>query len=228
MIRNLFVIFDPSTSENLSFNWLRRLIVFILIPINFWLIPSRYNYLWSLIFRIINKEIRLLMVKWYKKVRIIIFLRFIIFIIINNFLGLFSYIFTRTSHLVVSLYLSLSLWLGLIIYGWRFNTNKIFIHLVPLGTPFILMFFIVLIETIRNLIRPITLSVRLSANIIAGHLLIVLLGEIGYYLTITLIFILLIQILLELLELSVRIIQSYVFVILRVLYSNEFIIYEKN
>lgn len=82
--------------------------------------------------------------------------------------------------------------------------------------------FIVLIEIIRNLIRPITLSVRLAANIIAGHLLLTLLGDQGdmgnIYITTAVI---LSQIILLILEFSVAIIQSYVFITLITLYARE-------
>lgn len=82
--------------------------------------------------------------------------------------------------------------------------------------------FIVLIETIRNIIRPGTLAVRLTANIIAGHLLITLLRGVGPKLSYYFIFFLiLIQILLLILESAVAIIQSYVIAILRTLYSRE-------
>ncbi|KAB1728998.1 ATP synthase F0 subunit 6, partial [Klebsiella pneumoniae] len=85
-------------------------------------------------------------------------------------------------------------------------------HLVPLGTPPALMPFIVLIELIRNIIRPITLSVRLAANIIAGHLLLTLLGNQGLRANLLTLFIIIIaQVLLLVLEFSVAIIQSYVF-----------------
>ncbi|WP_369011417.1 F0F1 ATP synthase subunit A [Pseudophaeobacter profundi] len=57
------------------------------------------------------------------------------------------------------------------------KTNHIFTHLLPVGTPPILIPFIVIIESIRNIIRPRSLAVRLRANIIAGHLLIRLLGN---------------------------------------------------
>jgi F-type H+-transporting ATPase subunit a len=82
--------------------------------------------------------------------------------------------------------------------------------------------FIVLIETIRNIIRPGTLAVRLSANIIAGHLLLTLLGNTGNSLsTIFLTLLIVTQLLLLILESAVAIIQSYVFTILRTLYSRE-------
>lgn len=95
-------------------------------------------------------------------------------------------------------------------------------HLVPQGTPPILIPFIVCIESIRNIIRPITLSVRLSANIIAGHLLLTLIGSTGNILSIKNIpIILIIQLILVILETAVSIIQSYVFIILTSLYSRE-------
>lgn len=102
------------------------------------------------------------------------------------------------------------------------NTQHIFIHLVPQGTPSILMAFIVCIETIRNVIRPGTLAIRLTANIIAGHLLITLLGNTGSSLIRYIVVILLFtQILLLLLECAVAVIQSYVFTVLSTLYSRE-------
>lgn len=82
--------------------------------------------------------------------------------------------------------------------------------------------FIVVIERVRRLIRPGTLAVRLMANIIAGHLILVLVRRSVIVLR-TLIFwsIILSQILLVVLEVAVAIIQAYVLVILRVLYSRE-------
>lgn len=97
-----------------------------------------------------------------------------------------------------------------------------FCHLVPQGTPGVLIPFIVLIETIRNIIRPGTLAVRLTANIIAGHLLITLLGNTGPGIISLLVSVLIItQILLLTLESAVSIIQSYVFAVLSTLYSSE-------
>jgi F-type H+-transporting ATPase subunit a len=82
--------------------------------------------------------------------------------------------------------------------------------------------FMVCIETISNIIRPGTLAVRLAANIIAGHLLLTLLGNTGNSLPHFLIILLIgAQIALLVLESAVSIIQSYVFAVLRTLYSRE-------
>jgi len=92
------------------------------------------------------------------------------------------------------------------------------------GTPRFLIPIIVIIETIRNIIRPITLSIRLAANIVAGHLLLTLLGSQGPNLIIINLILLIVGIiLLLLLEVAVACIQSYVFTILSSLYLNELI-----
>jgi len=94
--------------------------------------------------------------------------------------------------------------------------------MVPSGTPTVLMFFMVLIELVRNIIRPLTLSVRLSANIIAGHLLICLLGNfLIQFISISSSLILIVPVLLSFLELGVSIIQAYVFVLLVISYIKD-------
>lgn len=221
MITNLFSSFDPSTNL-LSLNWIRSLIIIIIIPWIYWLIPSRFRIIWIKIRIILNKEIKVLTPNKNSKGMRIFIISLFIFIIINNFIGLFPYIFTRTSHIAISLRIALPLWISFIIYGWINKTIYILAHLVPQGTPPILIPFIVCIETIRNIIRPGTLAVRLSANIIAGHLLITLLGRIGPNISPSIVnLLIIIQILLLILEIRVSIIQAYVFIILTTLYSRE-------
>lgn len=95
-------------------------------------------------------------------------------------------------------------------------------HLVPQGTPWVLLPFMVLVESIRRLIRPGTLSVRLAANIVAGHILLALIRGASRILGVGLFYsIVVLQILLILLETAVAAIQAYVFVVLRVLYLRE-------
>nr|YP_003934418.1 ATP synthase F0 subunit 6 [Hipparchia autonoe]ACV92150.1 ATP synthase F0 subunit 6 [Hipparchia autonoe]QIP53758.1 ATP synthase F0 subunit 6 [Hipparchia autonoe]UXD78900.1 ATP synthase F0 subunit 6 [Hipparchia autonoe] len=223
MMNNLFSIFDPSTNIfNLSLNWISTFIGLMFIPYSFWFMPNRYFLAWNFISSKLHNEFKTLMGTNSFHGSTFIFISLFFFILFNNLLGLFPYIFTSTSHLNLSLTLSLTLWLSFMIYGWINNTQHMFIHLIPQGTPTILMPFMVLIETISNIIRPGTLAVRLTANMIAGHLLLTLLGNSGLnmpnYLLAILIFT---QILLLTLEIAVAIIQSYVITILSTLYSSE-------
>nr|YP_009271876.1 ATP synthase F0 subunit 6 [Xylotrechus grayii]AIW58310.1 ATP synthase F0 subunit 6 [Xylotrechus grayii] len=221
MMANLFSSFDPSTNFNLSLNWMSSLIGLILIPPMFWLIPSRFNMLWNMIINTLHKEFKILLGK-NSNGSTLIFISLFSFILFNNFLGLFPYIFTSTSHMTLTLTLALPLWLSFMVYGWINNTIHMLAHLVPQGTPPVLMPFMVCIETISNIIRPGTLAVRLSANMIAGHLLMTLLGNTGSSLSIFMInFLIITQILLLILESAVSIIQSYVFAVLSTLYSSE-------
>ena len=116
------------------------------------------------------------------------------------------------------------LWLGRIILSIIYQYNNLLAHLVPVGTPRFLIPVIVIIETVRNIIRPLTLSIRLAANIVAGHLLLTLLGSQGPLLSLFNLSLLMIGLfLLLLLEVAVACIQSYVFTILSSLYLNELI-----
>nr|AML26481.1 ATP synthase F0 subunit 6 [Staphylinidae sp. BMNH 1274658] len=217
---NLFSAFDPSTNL-FSLNWLSTFMGILFIPSMFWLIPSRWNYLWVKIILILHNEFKILIGSKIKG-STLIFISLFSLILFNNFLGLFPYIFTSSSHLIFSLALALPLWLSFMFYGWINNSTHMLAHLVPQGTPPILMPFMVMIETISNIIRPGTLAVRLAANMIAGHLLLTLLGNTGNSLNLILINLLIItQLLLLILESAVAIIQSYVFAVLSTLYSSE-------
>nr|YP_010443288.1 ATP synthase F0 subunit 6 [Anomala russiventris]UTE83816.1 ATP synthase F0 subunit 6 [Anomala russiventris] len=222
MMTNLFSSFDPSTSFNLSLNWLSAFLGLLFMPPMFWLIPSRYNYLWVKTILMLHQEFKVLIGNNKIKGSTLMFISLFSMIIFNNFLGLFPYIFTSTSHLIMTLALALPLWISFMLYGWINNTTHMLAHLVPQGTPPALMAFMVVIETISNFIRPGTLAVRLAANMIAGHLLMTLLGNTGSNLSFFLLSILLItQMMLLMLESAVAIIQSYVFAVLSTLYSSE-------
>nr|YP_010249766.1 ATP synthase F0 subunit 6 [Prodiamesa olivacea]QTT60897.1 ATP synthase F0 subunit 6 [Prodiamesa olivacea] len=223
MMTNLFSVFDPSTTIfNLSLNWLSTFIGLLLIPCSYWFMPSRFNVIWSNILLTLHKEFKTLLGPSGHNGSTFIFISLFSLILFNNFLGLFPYIFTSTSHLTLTLSLALPLWLSFMIYGWINHTQHMFAHLVPQGTPSVLMPFMVCIETISNVIRPGTLAVRLTANMIAGHLLLTLLGNTGSSMSMFLVSFLIIgQIALLVLESAVAIIQSYVFAVLSTLYSSE-------
>nr|AXS66312.1 ATP synthase F0 subunit 6 [Cucujoidea sp. 10 KM-2017] len=218
MMMNLFSSFDPSTSFNLSLNWMSSLIAILIFPLMFWMIPNRMSTLINFIFNSLHKEFKVLTKMSSSS---LLFIALFYFILINNFIGLFPYIFTSSSHLTFTLSLALPLWLSFMIFGWLNNTYHMFAHLMPQGTPPILMPFMVCIESISNIIRPGTLAIRLTANMIAGHLLMTLLGNTGPFLNYLIFILIIVQMLLIILESAVAIIQSYVFTILSTLYSSE-------
>nr|AMR74977.1 ATP synthase F0 subunit 6 [Zeugodacus caudatus] len=223
MMTNLFSVFDPSSSIfNLSLNWMSTFLGLLLIPSAYWLMPSRWHIFWNSILLTLHKEFKTLLGPSGHSGSTFIFVSLFSLILFNNFMGLFPYIFTSTSHLTLTLTLALPLWLCFMLYGWINHTQHMFAHLVPQGTPAVLMPFMVCIETISNIIRPGTLAVRLAANMIAGHLLLTLLGNTGPSLSYVIVSLLLMgQIALLVLESAVAIIQSYVFAVLSTLYSSE-------
>lgn len=220
MITNLFSSFDPiSSTLNIQLNWLSIFLFIIVFFPLYWVSNSKSSILYRELTSYITKEF-IPLFKSYKN--IILFNVLFIFILINNVFGLIPYTFTRTAHIAITLSIALTIWLIFILYGWINNTNHIFAHLVPLGTPIILIPFIVLIESIRNIIRPITLSVRLAANLTAGHLLLILLGErIVNNKIIIIITVTAAQFALMTLEAAVAVIQAYVFATLSTLYASE-------
>lgn len=220
MVANLFSIFDPSTSPLFRWNWIGLSLTLILIPLPYWSIPARNTIIVLTLSNYIVGEIKANLKKSYVRTLLVFFSLFWI-VATNNLIGLYPYIFTATRHLVISLSLALPIWLLFLLYGWLNTTNHMFTHLVPLGTPMGLSFFMVFIETIRNLIRPITLSVRLTANMVAGHLLLRLLRGISEAIPTLFIPSSIVIATLLMLEYAVALIQRYVFITLLSLYLNE-------
>lgn len=219
MILNLFSIFDPCTSERLRLNWLRVTISFFFVPINYFIIPSLIIFSFLEIYKKMYYEINVFLKCRFSR---IIFSILMYYLLTYNFVGLFPYIFTLSRHLVFTLSFALPFWLAFIFYGWFNFTELIFSHILPLGTPSVLIPFIVIIERIRLIIRPLTLSVRLAANIIAGHLLLCLVGSSGVIVVlIILLMVFLVQLCLYILETGVAFIQAYVFSVLTSLYSRD-------
>nr|YP_007507233.1 ATP synthase F0 subunit 6 [Paedocypris progenetica]YP_009945192.1 ATP synthase F0 subunit 6 [Paedocypris carbunculus]AGF93777.1 ATP synthase F0 subunit 6 [Paedocypris progenetica]QOE17699.1 ATP synthase F0 subunit 6 [Paedocypris carbunculus] len=154
-----------------------------------------------------------------------LFLSLMIFLITINMLGLLPYTFTPTTQLSMNMGLAVPMWLATVIIGMRNQPTIALGHLLPEGTPVLLIPVLIIIETISLFIRPLALGVRLTANLTAGHLLIQLIA--------TAVFVLLplmpavamltavILFLLTILEVAVAMIQAYVFVLLLSLYLQE-------
>nr|WNH23693.1 ATP synthase F0 subunit 6 [Pomacanthus semicirculatus] len=148
-----------------------------------------------------------------------------LFLITLNMLGLLPYTFTPTTQLSLNLGLAVPLWLATVIIGMRNQPTAALGHLLPEGTPTLLIPVLIIIETISLFIRPFALGVRLTANLTAGHLLIqlvsmavlVLLPLMPTVAALTAVLL----IMLTLLEIAVAMIQAYVFVLLLSLYLQE-------
>nr|APP87488.1 ATP synthase F0 subunit 6 [Periphyllus acerihabitans] len=217
MMMNLFNIFDPTTMIlNLELNWISTMIIIMLMPNFMWILPNRINWIINKINFILNKEILMLYKSKNIKSPSFLFIVLFMFIFMNNFMSLFPYIFSSSSHMVFSMSLAMPFWLFFIIMSTFNNMKNMIAHLIPLNTPIYLAPLMTIIETMSMFIRPLSLSIRLTANLIAGHLLMTLLNFNSF-----LIIILIIQMFMMMFELCVAMIQSYVFSILSSLYSSE-------
>nr|UPL65407.1 ATPase subunit 6 [Dinomachus sikhimensis] len=221
MMTNLFSTFDPSTSMKMSMNWVSTMTCMMMIPMSYWVMPNRIMMMMNMMTMKLSSEFKTLMGQASKGMTLMMVSMFL-FILMNNMMGLLPYIFTSSSHMTFSLTLALPMWMALMIYGWMNHTNNMFAHLIPTGTPTALMPFMVMIETTSNIIRPSSLAVRLTANMIAGHLLMSLLGNKATSVnSFILPMIVMIQVGLMMFESAVALIQAYVFSVLSTLYSSE-------
>lgn len=221
MIIRLFSVFDPVSYFGISFNWIILLIVFLFIPLNYYIIRGGcVNFIkkFGLNVRITFKDIGS---NEYLGLRFICVGTFI-YLIFRNILGLFPFIFTGTAHPLLTLGWGFILWMSFFSIGWLKNFKIRSAHLVPEGSPIMLAPLIVLIERISHLIRPFTLSIRLAANIMAGHLIIGLLRRISSIRIFGVFSSLFLQNILLILEFGVSIIQGFVFRILLLLYALEY------
>ncbi len=150
------------------------------------------------------------------------------FVLVANLLGLFPYFFTVTSHIIVTFALALLVIGTVIVYGLMKHGFGFFKLFVPEGVPGILVPLVVLIEVISFLSRPISLSVRLFANMLAGHItlkvfagFVVSLSAAGYLGVAGAILPLAMTVAITALEVLVAFLQAYVFAVLTCMYLND-------
>nr|YP_010449204.1 ATP synthase F0 subunit 6 [Falcolipeurus marginalis]UTT72596.1 ATP synthase F0 subunit 6 [Falcolipeurus marginalis] len=220
---SLFSVFDPICSNSFfcgNFKWLGVLIVFLFFNWQFY--PSFSGFLLffsSVKYNLINEFKNLFGFK-YKSVVLISFSLFYL-IFMSSFLGMFPFYFTPSSHLMYNLCVSLPLWLGGCMYMYINSWSNFFSHFLPLGTPFILIPFLVIIELISTLIRPFSLGVRLMSNMMAGHLILTLLESNQFLSFLGFFPIMSLGSFISLFEIGVSCIQAYVFSSLMSLYWKE-------
>jgi F-type H+-transporting ATPase subunit a len=145
-----------------------------------------------------------------------------LFILFGNVLGLMPYGFAYTSHIIVNASLALFIFVAVTIIGfWRHGLHYFSLFL-PKGTPVAVAFFLVPIEIMSYFIRPVSLSLRLFANMLAGHVLLKVLA--GFIVVLGLAFgwvPFLAVFAVTLLEIMVALIQAYVFALLTCIYLND-------
>jgi len=143
------------------------------------------------------------------------------FVLFANLLGLVPYSFTVTSHIIVTFALAAVVFIGVTIIGivkHGFHFLRLF---VPQGVPLVLLVLLVPIELLSYCIRPFTLSIRLFANMLAGHTMLAIFGGFAAIVAWLAIFPLAIDVALVGLELLVAVLQAYVFAILTCLYLRD-------
>jgi F-type H+-transporting ATPase subunit a len=150
------------------------------------------------------------------------------FILVANLIGIIPFTFAVTSHLIITVALALTVFLTVFLYGLYKNGLKFFKLFVPSGIPMYILPLIVVIEVISFLSRPVSHSVRLFANILAGHItlkvfagFVASLGALGAVGIFGAALPLAMTTALTALELLVAFLQAYVFAILTCIYLND-------
>lgn len=201
------------------------LILFFTVISSYKIIPTRFQYLLE---NLVNTVLNLLL-QQINSLRVLrffpLYFSIVIIIFLLNFTSLVAYNVSLTGHIMVTLGYSFIIFFGLIIIGFL-NYRLYFLSLFyPKDVPKFLLVFLILIELLSFLIRPLSLSIRLFANMLAGHTLLgifsafanYVLNKFSIFLIIPLIFCFLIL----LLEFGVAIIQAYVFFILISIYLSD-------
>ena len=185
------------------------------------IIPNKIRLISEMLYNFITKMISDTAGKKARPFFPLIFSLFI-FILMCNMIGMLPYSFTVTSHIIVTLTFAIFIFIGVTILGFVIHGFKYLKIFVPSGVPVLLLPIITIIEIISYLSRPVSLSVRLFANMMAGHTMlkvfggfVISLGLIGGWLPLSF------SVALTGLEILVAFLQAYVFAILTCIYLND-------
>jgi F-type H+-transporting ATPase subunit a len=184
------------------------------------IIPGRFQSVAELLYEFIAGIIRETIGAEGRRYFPIIFTLFL-FILIGNMLGMVPYSFTFTSHIVVTFVLALTVFVGVTILGFVRHGFHFFSFFVPPGAPVWMWPLLIPIEVISYLSRPISLSVRLFANMLAGHMLLKVIA--GFVVAMGLLGIIPLVVVVAItgLEILIAFLQAYVFTILTCLYIKD-------
>ena len=184
-------------------------------------VPGKFQLISEMLYNFISKMISDTAGKKAKPYFSFIFSLFI-FVLFCNMVGMLPYSFTVTSHIIVTLAFAMFIFIGVTILGFVIHGFKYLKIFVPSGVPMVLLPIIMIIEIISYLSRPVSLSVRLFANMMAGHTMlkvfggfVISLGLVAGWLPLTF------SVALTGLEILVAFLQAYVFAILTCIYLND-------
>lgn len=228
MLTDIFSAFDPATSFiysrlPLSLFWLLNFTILFFLHGSFWLSSNRLFWMISLPSDFITNQVTQTLGFHIKGFATTVTPLFLILITLN-LTGIIPYVFRTTTHLIFTFCFGLPLWLALIISSLTHAPKAFAAGLLPTGAPDWLSPPLVLIETLRTLVRPITLSFRLAANLRAGH---IILGLVGIYSacalfsSISAAFLIFIQVGYTMFEFGICLVQAYIFCLLLSLYADD-------
>lgn len=196
-------------------------ILFMLATRNRLVIPNRSQGMAEVIYQFIGSIVKDTVGSEGLKYFPFIFTLFM-FVMACNVIGMLPYSFTATSHIIVTFALAMVVFIGVTVIGFARHGLHFFSFFLPAGTPWWLAPLMVLIELFAYLARPVSLSIRLAANMVAGHVLlkviagfVVAMGVQTGYIPIPF------MILLTGFEIFIALLQAYIFTILTCVYLND-------
>nr|UTN43153.1 ATP synthase F0 subunit 6 [Strongylocotes lipogonus] len=222
MVCGLFSSFDPGMffnySEFFHLKWVMLLLVFAFCDFRLFSLPlgmslvsiSVIKFVTSMTFEISKKP----------KEMILMLSSLMFLVLMVNLLGMMPFSFSVTSHLSINLSWSIPLWMSGLLVTLFSSVKSFLAHMTPFGAPMFLLPLLVLVETVSYFIRPLTLGIRLMANVMAGHLILSLMGSTITYSLTMLPSVLLLGGFLAF-EICVCVVQAYVFFMLTAMYWKE-------
>nr|YP_010489384.1 ATP synthase F0 subunit 6 [Schistodesmus spinosus]UWM10798.1 ATP synthase F0 subunit 6 [Schistodesmus spinosus] len=228
MLMDIFSSLDAGVSSNFSvsgFVWLSGFVGLFITLVGVWVGLSGVNVMFFTLIDVVLDLVKSCSGKFFGGFALgQVSLFMLIFIV--NISGMIPNVFSPTSHLSLTLVLAGMVWFCLVFSGWVYSWQESAGHLVPTGSPIILIPLLVLIESVSILIRPITLGVRLAANITMGHLMLHVIGEyvVEFFYEISFLGSLLGGLVMwgyVIFEFAVSFLQAYVFTLLVGLYSSD-------
>nr|QXF29938.1 ATP synthase subunit 6 [Chloeia pocicola] len=231
MMLDLFSSFDPHTytlfsSYSPSLFWLMNLSLLMISSAMFWARPNWTFWLFHTLLDVMVSQVSRTFGRHITSTTSLVAPLFVM-LIMMNFMGLLPYVFSSTSHLLFTISFGLPMWMALILSSIMNSPTSFAAGLLPSGAPDWLNPFLVLIETISILLRPITLSFRLAANMSAGHVVLTLAGVYTTFFLFTgssiwpTVSFFMFQLFYILFEMGICLIQAYIFCLLISLYSED-------